>query len=271
MMGKIVSVVATSHILMSPAGIEDRARHVVNGIKEIGRRVRAANPDVLVVISSDHMFNLNLALQPPFCVGVSDTFVPFGDMDIAQLPRRGSRGFAQALVERAALSGFDVAKAEEFRPDHGIALPLMLIDPDRVLPIVPLLVNINMDPAPTPSRCYALGTALREAIESDRPEDERVAIVATGGLSHWLNIPRHGEVSEQFDRQVMNAIITGHAPEFARMSTAEIVEQGGNGGLEIVNWLIAAATVPGRNGEIVYYEPIPEWFTGMGGIVLAAA
>ncbi len=222
-MAKIVSVVATSHILMSPAGVEDRARLVVNGIKEIGRRVRATNPDILVVISSDHMFNLNLALQPPFCVGVSDTFVPFGDMDIAQLPRRGSREFAQAF------------------------------------------------PPPTPSRCYTLGSALRATIESDRPEGERVAILATGGLSHWLNIPRHGEVSEQFDRRVMNAIISGRAPELARMSCADIVEQGGNGGLEIVNWLIAAATVPGRSGEIIYYEPIPEWFTGMGGIVLAAA
>jgi 2'-aminobiphenyl-2,3-diol 1,2-dioxygenase, large subunit len=270
-MAKIVSVVATSHILMSPTGVEDRARRVVSGIKEIGRRVRATNPDILVVISSDHMFNFNLALQPPFCVGVSDTFVPFGDMDIERLPRSGSRGFAQAFVERAALSGFDIAKAEEFHPDHGIALPLTLIDPDRRIPIVPLLVNINMDPPPPPSRCYSLGGALRTTIEIDRPEHERVAIVATGGLSHWLNIPRHGEVSEVFDRQVMNAIISGRAPELAWMSSADIIEQGGNGGLEIVNWLIAAATVPGRSGEVIYYEPIPEWFTGMGGIILAAA
>jgi 2'-aminobiphenyl-2,3-diol 1,2-dioxygenase, large subunit len=270
-MAKIVSVVATSHILMSPAGVEDQARHVVNGIKEIGRRVRATNPDLLLVISSDHMFNLNLALQPPFCVGVADSFVPFGDMDIAREPRRGSREFAQAFVERAASSGFDLAKAEEFRPDHGIALPLTMIDPDRTIPIVPLLVNINMDPPPSPSRCYALGSVLRATIEKDRPKTERVAILATGGLSHWLNIPRHGEVAEQFDRHVMNAIISGRASELAKMSSAEIVKQGGNGGLEIVNWLIAAATVPDRSGEIIYYEPIPQWFTGMGGIVLAAA
>src|SRR5262245_65759401 len=133
----MVSWVATSHSLMSPAGCEEQARHVVNGIKEIGRRVRATNPDLLAVISSDHMFNLNLALQPPFCVGVADSFVPFGDMDIPKLPRPGARAFAQALVERAAAAGFDLAKAEEFRPDHGIALPLSFVDPERRLPIVP--------------------------------------------------------------------------------------------------------------------------------------
>ncbi len=156
-MAKIVSVAATSHILMSPAGIEDKARRVVGGLKEIGRRIQAAKPDLIVVVSSDHMFNLNLALQPPFCVGVADSFVPFGDMDIPRLPRPGLRVFAQALVERAASSGFDMAKAEEFHPDHGIALPLSYIDPERRLPIVPLLVNINMEPPPTPSRCYSLG------------------------------------------------------------------------------------------------------------------
>lgn len=270
-MAKIVSVAATSHILMSPAGVEDKAQRVVVGLKEIGRRIQGTKPDLLVVISSDHMFNLNLALQPPFCVGVADSYVPFGDMDIPRLPRPGSRSFAQKLVERAAASGFDVAKAEEFHPDHGIALPLSFIDPQRRIPIVPLLVNINMEPAPTPSRCYALGEVLRATVESDWPSKERVAILATGGLSHWLCIPRHGEVSEPFDRRIMNTVISGHAADLAKLSAKDIVEQGGNGGLEIVNWLIAAATVPGRGGEIIYYQPMTEWFTGLGGVVLAAA
>jgi 2'-aminobiphenyl-2,3-diol 1,2-dioxygenase, large subunit len=270
-MAKIVSVAATSHILMSPAGVEDKARRVTVGLSAIGQRIQAARPDLIVVISSDHMFNLNLALQPPFCVGVADSFTPFGDMDIPRLPRPGLRNFAQKLVERGAASGFDLAKAEEFYPDHGIALPLSFIDPARRLPIVPLLVNINMEPPPAPSRCYALGEVLRATIELDHPADARVAILATGGLSHWLNIPRHGEVSETFDRQVMQTIIAGRAPELAKLSSAEIVEQGGNGGLEIVSWLMAAATVPGRSGEIIYYQPIPEWFTGLGGVVLAAA
>ncbi len=68
----------------------------------------------------------------------------------------------------------------------------------------------------------------------------------------------------------LNAIIGGCAAELARKSAGEVVEQGGNGGLEVVSWLIAAATVPGSAGEIIYYEPIPEWFTGMGGVVLTA-
>lgn len=269
-MGKLVAAGACSHILMAPAGVEARAQRIVAGIREVGRRLLAKKPDLLVVVSSDHMFNVNMSLQPPFCVGVADAYVPFGDMDIPREPRPGHRAFAEAFVAHAAGRGFDLAKAEELRPDHGIALPMMLIDPARTLPIVPLLVNINMEPAPAPARCHALGGVLREAIDKRRPAEERVAVLATGGLSHWLNIPRHGEVAEDFDRGVLAAFGRGQPESLARLTPAQIVEQGGNGGLEIVNWLLAAGAAPDWKGETVYYEPMPEWFTGMGGMELRA-
>src|SRR3546814_4716021 len=47
----------------------------------------------------------------------------------------------------------DLAQAEELRPDHGIMIPLMFIDPKGTMPVVPILVNANMDPAPSPARC----------------------------------------------------------------------------------------------------------------------
>ena len=269
-MGRLVAVGATSHILMSPQGVETRARRIVAGIREVGRRLLAKKPDLVVVVASDHMFNVNMSLQPPFCVGVADEYVPFGDMDIPRESRPGHRAFAEAFVAHAASRGFDLAKAEELRPDHGVALPMMLIDPERKVPIVPLLVNINMDPVPTPARCHALGGVLRETIDKHRPAEERVAVLATGGLSHWLNIPRHGEVAEDFDRGFLASFERGQPESLTRLSPAQVVEQGGNGGLEIVNWLLAAGAAPGWKGETVYYEPMPEWFTGMGGMELHA-
>ena len=267
-MGRIVAAAATSHILMAPVGVEERAKRIVAGMNEIGRHLRAARPDAIIVISSDHMFNINLALQPPFCVGVSDGYVPFGDMDIPREKRPGNRALGETLVRRAAAGGFDLAKAEELRPDHGVALPLLAVDPERCIPIVPLLVNINMDPPPAPARCHALGRVLRLTVEEDRPAGERVAVLATGGLSHWLNVPRHGEVDEAFDRWVMDILIAGRGQELARLSAADIVTRGGNGGLEVMNWLMAGAAAGETGGEVVYYEKMPEWFTGMGGIML---
>ena len=255
---------------MSPRGVEARAKRIVGGIREVGRRLLAKRPDLVVVISSDHMFNINMSLQAPFVVGVADEYRPFGDMDIPLDPRPGHRAFAEAFVAHAAVRGFDLAKAEELRPDHGVALPMMFIDPDRNVPIVPVLVNINMEPVPTAARCHALGGVLRETIDKNRPANERVAVLATGGLSHWLNIPRHGEVSEAFDRGVLGSFERGQAESLTRLSPPQIVEQGGNGGLEIVNWLVAAGAAPEWRGETVYYEPMPEWFTGMGGMELHA-
>jgi 2'-aminobiphenyl-2,3-diol 1,2-dioxygenase large subunit len=106
-------------------------------------------------------------------------------------------------------------------------------------------------------------------VESFEP-GMRVAVIGTGGLSHWLFVPRMGEVASDFDRMVLAELAAGRAEKLARLSAAEIVEKSGNGGLEIVAWLMAAATVPGRNGEAVFYEPMPEWLTGMGGLAIAA-
>jgi 2'-aminobiphenyl-2,3-diol 1,2-dioxygenase, large subunit len=270
-MGQLVAVGACSHILMSPQGVEERAGRIVEGMREIGRRLLARGPDVLVVVTSDHMFNINLSLQAPFTVGVADEHVPFGDMNIPREPRPGHRAFAHSLVAHAAERGFDLAKAEELRPDHGVALPMLFIDPPRRVPIVPLLVNINMEPAPSAARCHALGGVLRETIERHRPAGERVAILAAGGLSHWLNIARHGEVSEAFDRKVLGHFERGQPEALTGLSNEQIVQQGGNGGLEICCWLLAAGAAPGWRGEVVYYEPMPEWFTGMGGLELKAA
>ena len=86
-MGRLVAAGACSHILMSPEGVEERARGIVAGIRELGRRIIASKPDLVVVVSSDHMFNVNMSLQAPFCVGVADEYV-------ATWTSRASRGRA---------------------------------------------------------------------------------------------------------------------------------------------------------------------------------
>jgi aromatic ring-opening dioxygenase catalytic subunit (LigB family) len=268
-MGSIVGVFATSHILFSPKGAEDRAERAFQGMREIGRRVQAARPDAIVVISSEHMFNINLSLQPPFTVGVADSYVPFGEMGVPKTPFRGHRALAEDFVAAAAERGFDLAKMEELRPDHGIALPLVFANPGGQTPVVPIIVNINMTPLPQPRRCFALGRALKETIERHRPAGERVVVMGTGGLSHWVNIPGMGTVAADFDRECIQKIVAGRVEDLVDLTADEIVAKSGNGGLELVNWIMASATVPGRKGEQIYYEPIPEWLTGVGGIAMS--
>lgn len=268
-MGKIVVAYATSHILFSPEPVRDKAARVVAGMEALGRRASEASPDVILMIVSDHMFNFNTSMQSPFCVGVADRYMGWGDMGVPARSFKGHRGFAEAMVRHTARCGFDLAKAEEVTPDHGVTLPLLFIKPWGEIPVVPLYVNINMEPVPSPARCYALAGAIREFIEQERPAAERVAVIGSGGLSHWIAIPGAGRVAEDYDRKVLKLISAGRAEELAKLSAEQIFENAGNGGLEIMNWIMMAAMVAGHKGETIYYEAIPEWSTGMGGVAMA--
>ena len=271
-MAELVGAFATSHVLFgSPEGDEQAVR-VVEGMNEIGRRIRRLQPDLLLVIGSDHLFNINTRLQPPFAVGMSDVFEPLGDMDVDTTPVKGDRAFATALCRRAA-DRFDLAQLEELRPDHGLMIPLMFVDQDRRFPVVPVLVNTSMTPSPTARRCAALADVLAEAIREDLPAGHRVVALGTGGLSHWINTARHGEVDGDFDEGVIGQLAAGNLDPLLGLSSEALEEAAGNGGLEIVNWVIVAALAAARGwrGERIYYEPMPQWMTGMGGMAFQAA
>jgi aromatic ring-opening dioxygenase catalytic subunit (LigB family) len=269
-MGKIVGAFGTGHILLNRGSAGERGDRAFEGMREVGRRVRALKPTGIVLITTDHLYNFGLGLQVPFVVGVADEYVPKGDMGIPRKPFKGHRALGEAFVREGARQGFDLAKAEELEPDHGTALPNLFVNPKGDVPVTPVFVNTLMDPLPTPARCRNLGPVLRGAIERGLPESDRICVLGTGGLSHWLGLPRQGEVNTAFDERVLNAFTSGLSGELALMSTREIEAQAGNGGLEILCWLMMAGSVPEWTGERIYYEAIPEWFTGLGGVQLRA-
>lgn len=266
-MAEIVAAVATSHILMAPEKAGPRAWRVFQGMREVGRAVQDARPDVIVILSNDHLFNFDLDVEVPFLIGAADEYTPFGDMDIPRRPLRGDRAFALDLARHFRAGGSDVATLDTHRPDHGTMIPLLFSNPENTVPTVPIYINLSNDAAPDVTDCWRLGHSLRHFIEQQRPADERIAIVATGGLSHWVGYDAEG-VNEAFDHRFLEDMVTGQAEKWLKKTMADIEQEAGNGGLEIVNWLILAAAVPQSGADIVYYEPVPEWMTGMGGVVM---
>jgi 2'-aminobiphenyl-2,3-diol 1,2-dioxygenase, large subunit len=264
-MGEIVGALGVSHILAAWKDAETQADRVFAGMQEVGRRVQSAKPDIIVMITSDHMANFAMGLQVPFTVGVSDEYISLGDMNIPKMRVRGHRAFAEGLVAFAAEASFDLAKAEEIRPDHGVMVPRLLADPPGNTALVLLYININMLPVPKPRRCWELGRTIANFARS-RPAKERIVVLATGGLSHWILTSEMGRVNEAFDRECLQLIVSGQAESLAAVPAARIEEQAGNGGLELLNWLCMAGSVPGRTGEVVFYEPMRKWSTGMAGI-----
>jgi 2'-aminobiphenyl-2,3-diol 1,2-dioxygenase large subunit len=109
---------------------------------------------------------------------------------------------------------------------------------------------------------------VREFVETVRPTDERVAIVATGGLSHWICLPDSGRVNAEWDLQIIEKIISGRGAMLAELTFNSIMSDGGNGGLEIATWAFMAGATGESTGERIYYEEMIPWWTGMGGILM---
>jgi hypothetical protein len=270
-MGRIVGGFATSHVLFPPTDVEDQADRVIAGMLELRRRLHALEPDVVVLAGADHLNNFSLAMQVTLAVGVADEFTTLGDGGAPPVTFRGHRAFAEGFARFAGRRDFELVQLEEVRPDHGMAIPRLVIDPANRLAIVPLYINANMPVPPAPGRCFRLGGVLKEYVETSRPAGERVAVVGAGGLSHWLCLPEQGKVAAEFDEDFIERMAAGCSEELARLSADEILEVSGNGGLEITAWLFMAGALPGGRGEKLYYEPIPQWISGMGGLSLSPA
>lgn len=267
-MGEIVSAVATSHILMSPKGAEAQAQRVIDGMLRIGRHVRASAPDVIVVISNDHMFNVGPDVTAPFMIGCADSYVPFGEMDIPRDEYRGAPDFARSFIEYSAQHHVRISALDTLHPDHGTAIPLMFANPTRNAAVVPLFVNYDLAQLPSPAQCGQVGALLRQCIATARPQGERVAIVAAGGLSHWVGY-ENAPINEDFDHCFLQAMANGHLSSWYERSAEGIRHDAGNGGLEVMSWMLMAAAVPDSRAQVVYYEPMPSWMTGMGGVVMS--
>jgi protocatechuate 4,5-dioxygenase beta chain len=268
-MSQIVAAVMMSHDPLIPAMPEaapaGQRAAVAAAHAAIQARLTAARPDYLVVVAPEHLMTFAPGLVPPFTVGGADVYEgPVEQwLGIPRFRWAGDPAWAQAVVAGLLARGFDVTWARELTLDHGVVQPLHYVWPEGAAPrVVPVVVNCVQPPLVSLGRAWALGEALRAVVEA-LPGEARVALLGSGGLSHWVGTPETGRVNAAWDRQVLAWIAAGEGRRIAELSPAEVAEAG-NGAEEIRAWLVVLGAMGGRAGRVLAYEPVPEWITGLG-------
>ncbi|MEX2455091.1 MAG: hypothetical protein WD470_10325 [Rhodospirillaceae bacterium] len=269
-MAKVVGSFAASHapnIARAWNDLKDETRDwLTTRYGELGRRVKALEPDVLVVHSNDHWINFFLDNIPTFCIGVGDEHdpppEPFMKGLFPQENLRGHAGLGRHILDYALLHDFDPSFSHRTKIDHGIGIPIWRMGFEEVPAIVPVFVNLVQEPFPTPKRCLAWGRMIREAVES-YPGDLRVVVLGTGGLSHSIGETTMGWIDEPFDHACIDLFKTASndriAAELDRMLAVT-----GNGGAELRSWCIAHAAAGGKGFDLIDYIPMPETLIGCG-------
>jgi Uncharacterized conserved protein len=265
---RIVSVHAVSHtpvMLNFPDAIPDTDREAIfAAFLQVGQAIRRADPDVIVVVSDDHLHNFFLDNLPAFCIGAATSYPTpvehWLKVDRQVLP--GHQELGAHLVGEALQAGFDPALSMDLTLDHGVITPLHLAGIAGEVPVVPVLVNCVQPPLPTMDRAYAWGTMIGDALRRFNGA-ERVAVLATGGLSHDIATPRMGLLNEDFDRRFL-ALLAANDPEALLRHATDRVHEAGNGAEEIRTWLIAHGVAGSAPFRCLYYKAVSNWYTGIG-------
>jgi protocatechuate 4,5-dioxygenase, beta chain len=251
-MARITASVYTSHVPAIGAALDLGKTHepywqpVFAGYEASKTWLQAHRPDVVFLVYNDHATAFSLDFIPTFAIGTAAAYAPadegWGPRPVPQV--MGHPSLASHIAQSVIQDDFDLTIVNRIDVDHGLTVPLSLMcgarDPQREawpFPVIPFAVNVVQYPVPSGRRCFALGQAIRKAVESF-DDDLNVQIWGTGGMSHQLQGPRAGLINQAWDNRFLDRLIAEPAA-LAQVPHIEYVREAGSEGIELVMWLIA--------------------------------
>lgn len=244
------------HYSMAPTGTATRPnlaqqqklrRDAETSFAALRRDLEQAKPDVLVVVANDQFVNFFWNNIPTF-------FVTLGDEVSGQFTRhkfryRNHKELGKSIVRAGMEKGIDFSYGEHVELQHTQNVPLYFLLPEPTIPILPVYVNTWVDPAPSPKRCYQVGELIREVAER---ANQRVAVLATGGLSHFPGSPRIGEIDETFDHKLLDLLRQGKGRSLVDYSVQDLLQAGDT---EFLNWMVVIGAVGEAKATYTAYMP----------------
>jgi protocatechuate 4,5-dioxygenase, beta chain len=279
-MARVTAGVSTTHVPVIGAAMDlGKTREpywapVFAGYEFSRRWIAEQKPDVVLLVYNDHASAFSLDIVPTFAIGCAEQFSPadegWGPRPVPAVS--GHPELAAHVAQSLIQSDFDLTIVNKMDVDHGLTVPLSLMfgQPQRwPCKVIPFAVNVVLYPPPSGMRCYRLGQALRQAIESF-DEDLNVQVWGTGGMSHQLQGPRAGLINQEFDQKFMDRLIAEPEP-LARMAHIEYVREAGSEGIELVMWLIMRGALSARVRTVHRFYHVPVSNTALGHLILENA
>ena len=276
-MARIIAGVTTSHVPAIGAALDlgktadPYWQPLFAGYEFSKRWIAEQQPDVVVLVYNDHASAFSLELIPTFAIGCAESFAP---ADEGWGPRpvpvvQGHPELAWHIAQSTILDEFDMTIVNRMDVDHGLTVPLSLMFGQPAAwpcKVIPLAVNVVQYPPPTGNRCFNLGKAIRKAVESF-PEDLKVMVWGTGGMSHQLQGPRAGLINREFDTAFLDRLASD--PEgLAKIPHVDYVREAGSEGIELVMWLIMRGALARDAREVYRFYHVPASNTAVGHMIL---
>jgi aromatic ring-opening dioxygenase catalytic subunit (LigB family) len=250
-------------------GIVSRAEQAEPGKRDAlyhqFERLRVAlehsHPDALIVVAAEHFANFFMNNMPAYAIGMADRYSgPIEDENWLRIRKHsipGDVALSRRIID-SVMEDIDVSYCEEWQFDHGISVPLHFLTPRYDLKVIPVNINCQGPPLTPLARAWAFGKSLRKACER---VPERIALIGTGGISHWPATPDSGKINESWDQEFLARWCRGDRESLISYRDEDVYRDAGQGGFEIRS-LIAVAAAAGGDGQVWCYLPIPQFSVG---------
>jgi 2,3-dihydroxyphenylpropionate 1,2-dioxygenase len=250
-MGQIVAAMATMHapqLFTRPP--EEDPKQLDAGIaamRRLGKLLDETKPEALIVFASDHMETFFLKSVPTFAImSCENATAAFAGRSYNPPIHQA---LAEAVLEQLVARDFDMAYSQEADLGHSFAAIFEWVLEKRAIPVVPIFINTYLPPLPSARRCAALGKAIAEIVAS-RPE--RVAVLASGGMSHYPGTWKYYTPAYDFDRWCIHELENSHSDSFINLSAEQLDEVGNT---EMLPWAAVLGAVGPQHTELLSYQP----------------
>ena len=257
-MGEVVAAFGVCHsphlLTRPPDEVPEQSEASIGAMREMGKVLDETEPDVIVFLGSDHLETFSMTCVPTFAIIGGERVIADHGGHHYDLPN--NRDMAQDLRAKLISAGFDLAYSEDALLGHTFATPFEYLIGKRDIPVVPFFTNVYLPPLPTATRCAALGAAIAKVVKERR---ERVAVIASGGMSHYPGTWKYGHPEYDFDYWMIAELERGNINAVLDLTPTQLDETGNT---EMLNWATMLGMIGAVPGELLQYTPT--WHHGHG-------